>query len=338
MQKRTILDVRAPPIRILARTFAPPFPRSQAADAHRAVPIGCTARMRQIRGMAVAVILFALVALTPGQSVARDYLWLAEEAGFETIARRIPPPTGYERLASPESSFASWLRGLSVREPGTPVRLFDGRQKANQGAAFAVVDIDVGARDLQQCADAVIRLRAEYLLAAGCSDRIAFDFTSGDRARWSDWRRGRRPVVSGNHVSWARQSDPDPSYASFRRYLNLVFTYAGSHSLARELRTVADPALVLPGDVFIQGGFPGHAVLVADVAADPRGNRVFLLLQSYMPAQDVHVLANPARRASAWYPALAIGELATPEWTFLYTDLRRFPEPDCIPRDPDGQP
>jgi hypothetical protein len=288
--------------------------------------------------MAVAVILFALVALTPGASAAGDYLWRDDEPGFETIARRIPPPAGYERLPSSESSFASWLRGLPLREPGTAVRLFDGRPKANQSAAFAVVDIDVGARDLQQCADAVIRLRAEYLLAAGCSDQIAFDFTSGDRARWSDWRLGRRPVVSGSQVSWARQADPDHSYASFRNYLTSVFTYAGSHSLARELQPVADPARVLPGEVFIQGGFPGHAVLVADVAEDARGNRVFLLLQSYMPAQDVHVLTNPGRRGSPWYPAIARGSLVTPEWTFLDTDLRRFPEPDCSPRDSDGQP
>lgn len=284
---------------------------------------------------AVAVILFALMS---DRSAAGDYPWHDAEPGFETIARRVPPPAGYSGLHSSETSFAAWLRGLPVRERETPVRLFDGRQNANQAAAFAVVDIDVGARDLQQCADAVIRLRAEYLLAAGCSDQIAFDFTSGDRARWSDWRHGRRPVVSGNHVSWATRSDPDASYASFRSYLNSVSTYAGSHSLARELKKVGDSTEVLPGDVFIQGGFPGHAVLVADVAEDARGNRVFLLLQSYMPAQDVHVLANPARRGSPWYPALASGQLATPEWTFLYTDLRRFPEPDCRASDPRGAP
>jgi hypothetical protein len=65
----------------------------------------------------------------------------------------------------------------------------------------AVLDIDIGTEDLQQCADAVIRLRAEYLLATECDEAIAFDFTSGDRASWSNWRRGFRPKVVGNDVA-----------------------------------------------------------------------------------------------------------------------------------------
>jgi hypothetical protein len=108
-----------------------------------------------------------------------------------------------------------------------------------------------------------------------------------------------------------------------------VFTYAGSASLAAELVAVADPAEIRPGDVFIQGGFPGHAVLVTDVAEDSAGERILLLLQSYMPAQDIHVLTNPSSPISPWYSARKEGVLQTPEWTFRYSDLRRFPEADC---------
>ena len=101
---------------------------------------------------------------------------------------------------------------------------------------------------------------------------------------------------------------------------------------------VADPSKVLPGDVFIQGGFPGHAVLVADVAQNGHGERMFLLVQSYMPAQDIHVLRNLTHSESPWYPALMEGTLKTPEWTFLYSDLRRFPEPDFNEGNDDGTP
>ena len=204
--------------------------------------------------------------------------------------------------------------------------------KHNQSAHHAVFDIDVGSRDLQQCADAVIRLRAEYLFTrlsegAECGD-ISFNFTSGDAARWSDWRRGIRPRVSGNRVSWNQTASADETYLNFRRYLNTVFTYAGTHSLERELLPVSDPARVEPGDVFIQGGFPGHAVIVVDVAEDERGRRVFLLAQSYMPAQDIHLLRNPASR-SPWYEAASSGRLLTPEWEFSFSDLRRFGDSEC---------
>ena len=36
-----------------------------------------------------------------------------------------------------------------------------------------------------------------------------------------------------------------------------------------------------------------------------------------MPAQQMHVLKNPAAAdGSPWYPAAFDGELVTPEWTF----------------------
>jgi hypothetical protein len=280
-----------------------------------------------LKNWAMAVML--LLSHAAGGSASAYYPWLPDQAGRHSLLQGIAPPSGYERIIQTGWSFGSWLRGLPLREPGSTVRLFDGREKSYQGGAFAVLDIDVGSGDLQQCADAVIRLRAEYLLQAGCADHIAFDFTSGHRARWPDWRAGYRPVVSGNKVSWIHRGSTDSSYSSFRAYLNCIFTYAGSFSLSRELDVVADPLTVLPGDVFIQGGFPGHAVLVADVVQNKHGERKFLLVQSYMPAQDIHVLRNLTGRESPWYPALRKGTLETPEWTFSYSDLRSFPEPDC---------
>ncbi len=270
---------------------------------------------------------FSLLLLLAGFAAA-DYSWPRTGGDGGTLAGRIAPPAGFRRTAAPAGSFPAWLRGLPLQPGRPPVHLYDGRLKGNQEAHHAVVRLDVGPRDLQQCADAVMRLRAEYLRDRGCEADIAFRFTSGDRAAWTDWRRGLRPKVSGNRVRWNATAAADGSYASFRRYLDTVFNYAGSASLAKELEPVADPARLAAGDVFIQGGFPGHAVLVADVAEDAQGRRAFLLVQSYMPAQEVHVLRNPSDpAASPWYPARASGTLATPEWTFRYEDLRRFPAP-----------
>jgi len=275
-----------------------------------------------MRGMVVIFVLAVLTVTALAEDRAR-YPWPEAEQGLP-LSGRIAPPSGYERQPASPGSFAEWLRGLPVRDGRPDVLLFDGRKKANQQAQWAVLAIDIGAKDLQQCADAVMRLRAEYLYSQGRDDQIAFRFTNGDLVPWSRWRDGERVKVQGNRVTWTRSAVPDPSYESFRRWLDLVFTYAGTASLERELTPVTEPALAEAGDVFIQGGFPGHAVLVADVTVNVTGQRALLLLQSYMPAQDIHILRNPGDPDSPWYPARSDGALETPEWKFNYKDLRRF--------------
>lgn len=283
-----------------------------------------SARRSRWGGTLVAV---AAAASAGADPAVRPHPWPGAEG--RPLEERIAPPPGCGRVALEPGSFGSWLRRLPLRAGRPPVHLHDGRLKGNQDAHEAVVAIDVGRGNLQQCADAVIRLRAEWLWSRGCEQAIAFHFTSGDLARWAAWKDGVRPRVSGSQVAWAPTAPPDGSYAAFRRYLDTVFTYAGSLSLARELERVPDPRQVEPGDVFAQGGSPGHAVLVVDVATDAQGARRFLLVQSYMPAQEVHLLRNPATPGSPWYRAVATGELVTPEWTFRVTDMRRFPPVEC---------
>jgi len=220
------------------------------------------------------------------------------------------------------------LRNLPVR-PGKPaVCLYNGQQKHNQNAHYAVFDIDVGSKDLQQCADAVIRLRAEYLFMSPCKDAIHFNFTSGDTAYWKEWCNGIRPELISNHVSWEHTAEVDTSYENFRKYLDIVFTYAGSFSLEQEMLPVDDPSNPQVGDVFIEGGFPGHAVLVVDVAENNSGEWIFLLAQSYMPAQDIHILRS-FEDINPWYRAHPQDVLFTPEWDFSYENLRRFRYTHC---------
>ncbi len=259
---------------------------------------------------------------------AADYGWLQEGRPRETIASRIPVPEGYERVGVKEGSFQEWLRLLPLKPKESPVYLYDGRKKHNQGAHYAVLDIDVGHQDIQQCADAVIRLRAEYLWDRQRYDEIHFNFTSGDTCFYSKWRQGIRPRVQGNRVRWIQTVSPDSGYETLRDYVNTTCIYAGSYSLAQELIAVTPPDDLQIGDVFIRGGFPGHAVLVVDMAVQPEtGRKAFLLLQSYMPAQDMHILKNPGNdfSDSPWYlldpPDMRIN---TPEWTFQWDELERF--------------
>jgi Domain of unknown function (4846) len=253
------------------------------------------------------------------------YTWLARYNVVLSVLSRIPAPAGSTRVQVPEDSWGWWLRRMQLK-PGRPdVLLYDGSPKGNQNAHHMVLDIPTGTRDLQQCADAVMRLRAEYLFARQEDAAISFKFTSGDPCPWSKWQAGQRPQISGNKVSWVGGGKAGRDYPNFQAYLSKVFTYAGTASLSKELKPVADPQDMQIGDVWIQGGFPGHAVIVMDLARDAQGHPLFLLAQSYMPAQDMHILRNPSdQQLSPWYRLPTDGTLQTPEWTFSVKDLKRF--------------
>jgi hypothetical protein len=256
--------------------------------------------MRLFIAAALTVLLLAPVDAAPA-----GYAW-AYTAGDETLEQRIAPPPGFARVPVSPDSWAAWLRGLPLKPAGAPVLTFTGARKWRQDVHVAVLDIDVGKRDLQQCADAIMRLRGEWLFGAARKSEIAFNDTDGKRLRFSSRR--------------------DNGYPSFRKYMDYVFAYAGTYSLERELKPVPLSDIAI-GDIFIKGGFPGHAVLVADMAINAAtGEKQFLLVQSYMPAQDIHVLKNPAAGdGSPWYPARFDGELVTPEWRFAPGSLRRWP-------------
>jgi hypothetical protein len=233
------------------------------------------------------------------------YAW-PHAAGAETLEARFATPPGATRVAVTDGSFGDFLRRLPLKPAGARVHLYDGSDKPRQDVHAAVVDLDVAPRDLQQCADAVMRLWAEYRYGRGAV--VAFHPDPG-KPRALTFDAGSR--------------DRRAPRKEFEKWLIRVFADAGSASLQAELRAAT---IAQPGDVLIQGGYPGHAVLVLDVAAAPDGRRWLLLGQSYMPAQEFHVLVNPESPGSAWYDAASLATgLKTPEWRpFFAKDLRRF--------------
>ncbi len=94
----------------------------------------------------------------------------------DQIKTRFVPPNGFVREGV--NDWGDYLRLLPLKPKGSMVHLYEGSIKDNPVHA-AVVDIDIGNKDLQQCADAVMRLRAEYLFQANQYDDIHFNFTNG---------------------------------------------------------------------------------------------------------------------------------------------------------------
>ena len=242
------------------------------------------------------------------------------------IRDRFVLPSSYKRIEYPADGFQNFLRNFPLKKYGTHVKLFDGSLKYRQDVYCSVLDIDTGKKDLQQCADAVMRLRAEYLYKTGQFEKIHFNFSNGFRADYIKWKLGYRIRIRSNRAAWVKTAEPDSSRKSFREYLDMVFMYAGSASLERELVKVSLKN-VSPGDVLIQGGSPGHALIVMDAAEDIKtGKRIFILAQSYMPAQDIHIVVNPENEnLSPWYEADAsVEQIITPEWNFTIDDIMRF--------------
>lgn len=212
----------------------------------------------------------------------------------------IPTPSGYQRDLAAPNSFKQFLRSIKLKSDKT-VYLFNGEKKKNQSAQFAVLDITVGNRDLQQCADAVMRLRADYLFK---------------EKRFSE-------IIFNDNDSKAYAFNEPFTKTNFDKYLLKVFGACGSASLSKQLisKNIKD---ITAGDVFIRGGFPGHAVIVMDVASNSSGKKAYLLAQSYMPAQDVHVLLNPIHETDPWYYLDDSKDVITPEYSFLVTELKTW--------------
>jgi hypothetical protein len=215
----------------------------------------------------------------------------------------IPLPAGYQRVAAAPRSFAAWLRAVGIKKD-IKVYLYNGSLKVNQQAQYAVLNIPLDKKDLQQCADAVMRLRAQYVYSQRRYSEISFSDNNGK-----------------NYTC------PGPlDSLHFERYLEKVYSYCGTLSLEKQLKKVPGMTNVQPGDVLIKGGSPGHAVMVMDVAVNSSGNKVYLLAQSYMPAQDMHLLKNPMNGSlSPWYEVTTDGaSISTPEWLFYPQQLRRW--------------
>lgn len=237
------------------------------------------------------------------------------------LKTRFNPPKGFKREAVDSGSFADYLRNMPLKKAGSLVKYYDGSSKSDY-AYQAVVDLGIGKRNLHQCADAVMRLKAEYLWDSKQYDKIHFNFTNGFRVDYSEWMKGKRMVVKGNKTYWVNGAARVNNYQDFWKYMELIFNYAGTLSLDREMKSKSVDEMEI-GDVFILGGSPGHAIIVADMVVNSStGEKQFLLAQSYMPAQETQILRNPIDPTNPWY-STDFGEvLNTPEWTFYANQLK----------------
>jgi len=233
----------------------------------------------------------------------------------DSVLTRFKIPEGYHQVAAKPGSFGAYLQSLPLLPTGTKTKTYKGDIARTDAYTAAVVDMSIGNQDLQQCADAVMRLRGEYLYRQKDYKSISFNFVSGFKCDYLHYANGYRY----RHNKWELAAKKDYSYPAFMRYMELVFAYAGTLSLEKELHPVTDPADLRAGDVFIHGGSPGHCFIVMDVVENDRHEKKFLLAQSFMPAQNIQVV----KASSPWFEVdklsdIPYGELVVKKY------LRRF--------------
>jgi hypothetical protein len=239
------------------------------------------------------------------------------------ISNCSPDPSYETKLSSSgadTTTFSPWqlfLQKLPIKNG--PIRQYNGELAVGQNKHYALVNYDVGTRDLQQCADFIMRLRAEYLFANKKFNEISFSFTDGQKYSFNAFLSGLKPVVSGNKVILKQGGANENSYASFRKYLDIVYTYAGTVSLNKDLVPASDLTI---GTVIITPGTPGHCMIVVDEALVD-GKKKFKLAESYMPAQTPYILKNKSD-GSPWHLLEKGMPINTASFDFQRYNLKKF--------------
>jgi hypothetical protein len=220
---------------------------------------------------------------------------------------------------NPKETWQQYLSHLPVKN--LPILNYKGQPVANQDKHIGIIPFDVGTTDLQQCADALMRLRAEYLFSQQRYSEVGFHFVSGQYYSWDMYCRGLKPIPKGNGITFRMTTTSGRTHESLRTYLDLVYAYASTISLAKELKPASDFEV---GTVVIHPGSPGHCFIIIDSAIDDEGHKVYKLAEGYTPAQSIYVLRNTRKTGmDPWY-TLSKNEIETASYDFKDFLLRKF--------------
>jgi hypothetical protein len=217
------------------------------------------------------------------------------------------------------NSWTYFLQHLPVVDK--PIVDYKGRAIDYQQKHVGIIPYDVGTTDLQQCADALMRLRAEFLFQQNRNQEIGFHFVNGHYYTWNDYCKGFRPTLNGREIKFISTSQSEKNHESLRKYLDIVYSYASTISLAKELKPANDFEI---GTVVIHPGSPGHCFIIIDESRNQQGEKIYKLAEGYTPAQSIYVLRNLNEQGiNPWYQ-LKMGVIETASYRFDNYKLVKF--------------
>jgi len=222
----------------------------------------------------------------------------------QTIESYFKIPKDYKRII--QNDYHKWIISREINTKDC-VKYFDGQLKEGLGTIYKAKFIyNIGKKDLHQCADAVMYNNARYFFDTKQYKKISYTFSHNARI-----------------YSYTKEFNIF-NEKTFKKYITMVWGYCGTWSL-QEYDTVAvNIKDIQTGDMFLIGGFPGHAISVVDVVINEQGHKKYMLAQSYMPAQEQQILLNPIKNNTVWYDLHLSKDVVTPQFTFSVNELRRF--------------
>ncbi len=242
----------------------------------------------------------------------------------DSVSTRVLVPKGYKRVEYPKGSFQEYLRYYKLKPYGSKIINYDDSEYFAQNWHEAILEVPVPKNGLQQCADALMRIRSEYLWDQNRNDEIGFNFTSGHYCSWKKYAEGYRPKIRGNKVTFHKTATPSHSKANFYKYLNLIYTYAGTLSMYHELEKIPVSEIRI-GDMLVKPGSPGHIEIIVDEVINEDGDKMYALAQGNTPAQSVCLLKNfEDTSISPWYRFQEREPVYTPSYYFDEAKFIRF--------------
>lgn len=219
------------------------------------------------------------------------------------VIKDLPVPSGYERVGYADSSYSGWIQKLPIKDDNV-ILGYDGEP---MGSSFynvlTVVDLPIlFSQDLEQCADWCFRFRAEYFKQTGRLEQLyLFDYNGLRRY----YRKSGKNINS--FLSWAMSN-------------------ANSYSLKKGCLAI-DSAELRPGDMLVQNqrGGVGHVSVVMDVCRDGKGERLYLMGFSFMPAQQFHLeKAGTDQGQGGWFSLASYRKYLNQHFDFGEPVYRRF--------------
>ena len=223
-----------------------------------------------------------------------------------TIGTRFNPPAGYKRVQVSNDSFGKYLRDFKLREYTTKPLAYDTAAKTlannDSAPAVSVLDMDlINKSNLQEAANSVIRLYAEFLYKQGRFDDIAFNLltTPAFRLDFRTWSEGGRLIEEGNSITWCKEHgehckhrdvDTGTEYGVFKYYMQNVMLHSNISSLPSNMKSVSMNEVTV-GDIIVYADSKIPDIIV-DMAENADGSKLLLIARGGNPASEIFIVRN----------------------------------------------